>query len=177
MDWSKIATIGGVISIPTTLAIYITWTLTYGPSFTSKKMIIPAIILLCFLTILGFTAVGIFKTVYGSPELISVPTELRIQFNSGSTLPFALAQPNVWRWYALYNATIGIAPDGKQTLLSKTWNLFLTFDKPIPVKQIRVDAGGAVLPTYEVKDFSNRSAVIAFSGDLAGVVMDVQVVN
>jgi hypothetical protein len=88
-----------------------------------------------------------------------------------------LEEPNIWRWYALYNATIGIAPDGKETLLRKTWNVFITFDKPVPVKQIRVDAGGAALPTYEVKDFSTRPAVLAFSGDLAGVVVDVQIVN
>lgn len=51
MDWSTIATVGSVISIPATLVIYVAWAITYGPAFTSKNMVIPAIIVLCLLLV------------------------------------------------------------------------------------------------------------------------------
>jgi hypothetical protein len=52
MDWSTIATIGSVVSIPASIGVYVAWALTFGPAFTSKKMIVPTLMLLCFLTIL-----------------------------------------------------------------------------------------------------------------------------
>jgi len=50
------------------------------------------------------------------------------------------------------------------------------FDRPVAIRQFRIDGGGAVLPRYEVKDSSPRHAIIAFNGDLAGLVLHVQAV-
>jgi len=106
-----------------------------------------------------------------------VPTDLRLQFNGGDTLPLGIDQHNIWRWYAL--TTVFKSLDEKTKTFveaGRTWTVFMTFDKPITFTQIRIDASGGKLPTYEVKDSNNRSAIIVFGGDLAGVVLTIQTV-
>ncbi len=42
-------------------------------------------------------------------------------------------------------------------------NLFITFDKPLDkLGNVKLNPIGFQLPQYEIKDFSNRSLVIAF---------------
>jgi hypothetical protein len=61
-------------------------------------------------------------------------------------------------------------------MTSKSWTLYLVFDKPISIKQFRIDGSGATLPLHEVKDYGERHAVIQFGEeDLVGVVLSVQV--
>ena len=61
--------------------------------------------------------------------------------------------------------------------IGRTWTVFLTFDKATQIGQIIVDAGGGKLPLYEVKDSNQRSAIIVFNGDIAGIVVSIQVIS
>lgn len=101
------------------------------------------------------------------------PTFLRLQFNVGNVLPTAIEQGNIWRWYALAHAIIE-NPGGPAERIHKVWTLYLLFDKPVAIRQFRIDASGAILPRHEVKDWSQRHAIIAFDGDLGGFVLNVQ---
>jgi hypothetical protein len=62
-------------------------------------------------------------------------------------------------------------------LAKKVWTIYVLFDDPTIVKQFRIDGGGATLPRYEIKDSSQRHAIVEFSDDLAGMVLYIQVVN
>lgn len=62
----------------------------------------------------------------------------------------------------------------EQTVL--IWSLYLNFDRPVAIKQILVDGNGFALPILEIKDRSDRHAILVFPGDLGGAVIDVNAV-
>jgi hypothetical protein len=106
-----------------------------------------------------------------------VPTDLRLQFNALNTMPLAVSQHNIWRWYTLRTSFQGIdAKTKKLTEGGSTWTIFVTFDTPVAFKQIRIDSGGSPLPRYEVKDSSQRTVIVVFSGELAGTIVDIQAI-
>jgi hypothetical protein len=112
----------------------------------------------------------------GNPteQTSQLPTMLRLQFGGSNTIPIGIDQTNIWRWYALSTTVQGFDPKKKTFVeVAKNWTVFLVFDVPIVFKQILVDANGARLPNCEVKDSSNRSAVVVFGGDLTGTVVNI----
>ena len=84
---------------------------------------------------------------------------------------------NVWRWYTLGTIVHGI--DQKQQAFEATtnWTVFIAFEKPIKFKQIIVDGFGSSLPRYEVKDSSNRTAIIVFNGDLVATTVEIRAID
>jgi hypothetical protein len=104
----------------------------------------------------------------------NLKTNLTLKFGQGSTLPIAEGLANIWRWYALSNVVIIVSPEGQKEI--KTWNIFLALEKPIDVKQVTVSSKSP-LPTYEVKDYSDRSAVIAFAGDLVNLSIEIDLLT
>ena len=113
-----------------------------------------------------------------APAIYSVasqPTYIRLQFNAPGTLPVMVDQGNVWRWYTLKTITENIDTKTKKVTESvDLCTVFLTFDKPVTFRQVQIDAGGASLPRYEVKDSSQRSMIVVFSGDLSNTVVDIR---
>jgi hypothetical protein len=105
-------------------------------------------------------------------DLLTI-THLNLKFGHGSDLPVATANDNIWRWYALANVFRVIGKDGQSADI-RAWTIFVTFDRSLDPKQIAVTSKGS-LPTYEVKERDYRSAVIAFSGDLVDIDVDIRV--
>jgi hypothetical protein len=99
-------------------------------------------------------------------------THLSLNFGQTGTTPQATSLSNIWRWYALANVARMILPDGQMRDI-KSWSVFLTFEKPVDVKQIIVEGQG--IPQYEVKDRDARSAVIAFLGDIVNASLRIRV--
>jgi len=54
-------------------------------------------------------------------------------------------------------------------------NLFLSFDRPVKVGTLEVSAHGFTLPSYEVKEFTNRYAIIVFSNELPAGSLQIKV--
>lgn len=81
-------------------------------------------------------------------------THLTLKFGGPNSIPVATDVANIWRWYALAN------------------NLFLTFGRPIDVKQVLIE--GENLPPHEIKDRDARSVVIAFRGDIQNALVKVR---
>src|ERR1700739_4808256 len=77
------------------------------------------------------------RTVGPARETISqgIDTYLGLKFGPEGTTPTATELANIWRWYALASIVRFIQPNGQQKDI-KTWNLFMTFDKPVDVKQV-----------------------------------------
>ncbi len=104
-------------------------------------------------------------------------TYLRLQFSAGYGVPICLRMGNIWRWNAYDIVAHELNPE-RQVVIKKVGAfLFVVFDQPVNAKQIRIDpADGATLPIHEVKDYTTRHAVVSFSGDMSGRIIDFQVV-
>jgi hypothetical protein len=55
--------------------------------------------------------------------------------------------------------------------------LFLTFDRPISAKQIKLNSHGAELPKWDTSALNDKLATIYFHGDMAHMILDIEVVN
>jgi hypothetical protein len=113
-------------------------------------------------------------------QTLVTPTEtrLRLQFNFGNLLPLAIEHINMFRWYTLNFFEIHPDAEGKEaTRRVLITTIFLVFETPISIKQFRIDGSGAALPRFEIKDSSNRHAVIVFEGSLEGLILDIQVIH
>jgi len=76
MDWSKVATVASVLSLPGSIVLYIGWAVIYGPKLMSRQMLVVTILFLCFFTILAVTTISVFQAVRTRPlatTIISVP--------------------------------------------------------------------------------------------------------
>jgi hypothetical protein len=99
-------------------------------------------------------------------------THLGLKFGPSGSSPIATDLANIWRWYALQSIAVMILPDGQRKEI-KSWNLFMTFEKPVDVKQVIIE--GDKLPQYEVKDRDSRSVVVAFLGDISDASLRVRI--
>jgi len=112
---------------------------------------------------------------YEIPAPAKIPTSLRLQFNAGNMVPTALNQTNIWRWFTLTTIIRGVDQKG-DTHEQRMLTIFVIFDAPISLKQIVLDAGGAALPVYEVKDSGPRHAIITLENAISGVVLEIRAV-
>ena len=105
----------------------------------------------------------------------NINTDFHLKFGGGNVLPVETSMANVARWYALANVVVLVAADGTRNEI-KTWNIFIAFERSIDTRQVLVNSKDA-LPRYEVKDFSPKSAVIAFLGDLVDVSLEIAITS
>lgn len=114
-------------------------------------------------------AAGHFGWLSTSSRLTEAPTSLRLTFLGNGTTPHQTDNQNVWRWYALKNHHEFInRMNPAERYVSASWTIFLTFDSPIdPTSHaLRVTFEGNGFPMHEVKDFTERSAVIGVFGEI-----------
>lgn len=110
-----------------------------------------------------------------TPGANAAETFLRLQFSADGSPSHAVELANVWRWYALGHVVVPVIA-GQRSQEIKTWVLFVTFEKPVDVKQIIIEASG-LLPRHEVKDRDARSIVIALMGDVMNCTVDIRVLS
>jgi hypothetical protein len=107
-------------------------------------------------------------------QLSIVPTELRLQFNKYLIQPNMIGEQNVWRW-AWSNPYFGVKEDDKTKFEFAMWEIFVTFDKPVPAKQISVETSAKT--TWRILDYTTRSAVVVFDSEMDGHVATIRVVQ
>jgi hypothetical protein len=140
------------------------------------------LVVMIILVVLNAGFAGV--TVYSRQEMQSpasgIPTELHLEFHNGQQ-PHAVEKRNISHWDAL-NVEMAAEvrnPAGKLvgTQTKRVWIVFLVFDRPITVGEVRVRRieGAQLLTSYEVKDRTDRSAVIYFQGDIAQVTLAIEV--
>lgn len=97
-----------------------------------------------------------------------IATTLHLHYDDGRTQPRIVIQQNVRRWYSM--ATINqFHPKKGPTQEAIIITLFITFERPVAMKQLTVMGGRATtLPMYEVKDCNAWSAIVIFSGPILG---------
>jgi hypothetical protein len=101
-------------------------------------------------------------------------TKIRLYFDSNSQVT-ERGVANIWRWRA---ETIALhlmsLKTGDPAGTAEFCCIFLVFTEPVQVRQIVVSAV-TPLPQYEVRDFSERSAVILFHKALRNTEVSIQV--
>lgn len=179
---ARIITVGGCLTI-----IAIAWALFWPLVLLSERFqsirdsrtssgAFVAVTLLAFLT--GASLVwwiSVADAEKSTTETTRTQTNLRLQFNAPGTFqPVAIDDHNIWYWQGLANVFTYYDTKGKEGK-KISWTLFLVFDKPIAIKQLKIDSGGRTIPLYEVKSKSNRHVIIWFNDDLSGMVLSIEV--
>jgi hypothetical protein len=127
------------------------------------------------------------KAVPNGPEKIRLSelipsketTMLRLQFVTGQPTPIALRSDNIFQWYVTWSAeaTVSFITKSKSNMegfrVPKTWNIYITFDRPVSYKQLIVQPASHDFPRYEVKYANAVSALIITSGDIPDGVVDI----
>jgi hypothetical protein len=86
---------------------------------------------------------------------------LRLHVYGDIRTPDRLAAANIWRWFYMHDVIVMMNQDGTKNREILTSKLFISFDHPVGVGTITVRADKP-LALYEVKEFNNRFAIIAF---------------
>jgi hypothetical protein len=142
-------------------------------------------------------------------EMTTLPTTLRLQFNSVGSKPEGIEEHNIKWAITSYDEQRKETPDRKYVCDPNTVNqgittttplfgqpqmncsyvdfpnyhevlntiLFLAFDQPISSKTIKLNAHGATIPKWDISTLNNRLATIYFHGEMAHMILDVEVVN
>jgi hypothetical protein len=146
----------------------------WWPTFLSspKWSFLPAIFFVIATLIFIFRAVAPSATSKSAGPVQSVAaaliekSELRMHSYGDDRDPTRLSDVNVWRWYYLRTAFIGIDKESGNVVKRVSPTLFVSFDSPTKVGTLAVRSSDFKLPQYEVKQFTNRFAIIWFSDEL-----------
>lgn len=136
------------------------------------------------------------------PSVPTIATSLRLQFNASGDKPQEIETKNIeWAWDVSTFTTQKMAtskppcppfPSLSTTLAPCTdsiipvfetekeykWVIYLVFLQPVMGrKELKVDAHGATLPKWKTYFLTDRKAYVQFDGDLARIVMDIEVVQ
>jgi hypothetical protein len=90
--------------------------------------------------------------------------ELTLHIYGDERTPTKISESNIWRWYYLRNVLGVVNKDTGEKTQAMITDLFVDFNQPVLVGTLEVNSPDIKLPTYEVKDFNNRFAIIAFMG-------------
>ena len=73
---------------------------------------------------------------------------------------------HIFRWYCLRNGFVFIDKQTEERKERISLTLYVNFDNPINPGTLEVKSPDIKLPRYEVKDLTNRYAIIVFNDDL-----------
>jgi len=110
---------------------------------------------------------------------LSTRAELRLRCHGTALAPTKLSETNIWRWYILtmvervmaagagaHGVSFGPIGAGGTALAPIQHTLFVTFNKPVAVGTLEITSPDMALPLHEVKEFTNRFAIIVFDQGL-----------
>lgn len=121
--------------------------------------------------ILGFCILGgaIYHANQSQHKSVIKPTvtSLTLSFPGNCRTPTPVTNSNIFRWYALSNTFTMLAESGN-ALISTMWTIVLVFDKPIHIKFLHLNQNISNFPQFEVKDTSQKHAIISIGGDFNG---------
>ncbi len=100
---------------------------------------------------------------------------LRMHVYGDSRLPDKLSATNIWRWFYMNDVLVMMNQDGTKNREIVTSKLFISFDQPVGVGTMTVRSDKP-LTHYEVKEFNNRFAIIAFQESLPECNLDIEVI-
>ncbi|PIT02416.1 hypothetical protein TSA1_17865 [Bradyrhizobium nitroreducens] len=126
--------------------------------------------------------IALLRSTSTSPAPSSGPyaasASVTIQFASDVTKNFPILKDsaNIWRWnFTTTKLTVNNQPSNS---LYSGYAIFLVFDKPVDFKQVSVTSSKPeALPKWTLADFSERTAMVMFSGELADQAITIRTGN
>lgn len=103
---------------------------------------------------------------------VAKSASLRLHVFGDHRAPQKLSDENIFRWYYLQVETRFIQPDGTQHA-GKHATLFVTFQDDVVIRTLTVQSPDMQLPIYEVKEFNQRYAIVAFGGNVPAGTLEV----
>ena len=149
----------------------------YYLALTSKHPILhdPAVLFVICLVVVAATLVGMMaiqnfleKKSYNKSINLKLDTCLVLYFYGDSRAPSKIegTDKNIFRWYWLRNGFVYIDKQTEERKERTIPNLYVNFDNPINAGTLEVKSPDIKLPIYEVKELTNRYAIIVFHDDL-----------
>jgi hypothetical protein len=107
-------------------------------------------------------------------KAVPTATSVTLQFNQEDSTPVIIESKNMRRttWFD-YN----FREKETQKILGKSWAVFLVFEKPVPVRQVKIDGHGQQLPSYNIVDLNSASVVVVFGDDITNKSVTIAVEN
>jgi hypothetical protein len=181
-EWGLLGTASLVFLAAVFLAVLGWWAWGMGGHFRTLKPVTTRIIYLATTEVAAVVAIAFFALLSASQRaqaLSHVDTGITLEYGLDNHSVEPLETKNVWRWDS-YPYIVQSMDKKTGKLISSTtgmWLLSMDFDKPVPLKFVKVTADGGPLPNYEVRRQDQRGILVFFSGDLAGRVVHVSVEN
>jgi hypothetical protein len=101
--------------------------------------------------------------------------ELILHYYGDDRAPSRLSATNIWRWYNLKYITVGIEQLTGAVHRHSMSALFLTFDHPVNTTSLEISSPDMKLPLHEVKEFTNRYAIIGFTDEIPSGTLNIKV--
>jgi hypothetical protein len=101
--------------------------------------------------------------------------DLRLHTYGDERSPTRLTANNIWRWYYFRMIMVSIEQGTGKEHRHAISQLFITFESAIKVGTLEIRSPDFSLPQHEVKEFTNRYAIIVFSSELPAGTLDVTV--
>ena len=99
---------------------------------------------------------------------------LRLHVFGDHRAPQLLLAENIFRWYYFQTAINQVGPQGV-VQVGKLITLLVTFEDDVVIHTLRVMSPDMLLPIYEVKEFNQRYALIAFSDNVPAGTLEISV--
>jgi hypothetical protein len=129
--------------------------------------------------LLGFSICFLYIEFGGDNEPEIIRTNMRIQFYGDERIPTEVYSENISNWYAVWSPSAIIRTldaNGKEVgyqIFPKTWSIFVLFERPVKYRQLIVLFSSSGFPSYEVKQQTQRFAIIAVSGNIPNGALEV----
>lgn len=121
--------------------------------------------------ILGFCILGwaIYHASQSQNKSVIKPTvtNLTLSFPGNSRTPTPIKDNNIFRWYVLSNA-FSIQTEKGAIPYNTMWTIVLIFNEPINIKFLHLNHNISNFPQFEVKDTSQKHAIISIGSDFNG---------
>jgi hypothetical protein len=111
-----------------------------------------------------------------------IKSELRLQFVGEPRPPNQIFMENIYTWYTLWSPSAAITMEdankkqfGQSIIVPENWNIFVIFDRPTTVSEVTVSFSNPGFPPYEVKQTTNRSAIVNVSGSIPAGFLEIYV--
>ena len=127
------------------------------------------------LPLLLLAVVGIVRWV--TRKDLAETADLDLEFYGDGRPPTGLRHVNVWRWYFYWTPSLHMndTATGKDiAVVSAGSLLFVTFEPRVGVSNMYVSAK-VPIPTWEVKQFNERFAIVTFAGLMPACTITVSV--
>jgi hypothetical protein len=146
-----------------------------GDGVVSRERMFAAVLL----SALAALACGWWIFGRGSATILTIKTDLRLQFYGDTRTPTEIYSENINGWYTLWGpyekATLRDA-SGKvlsETEYPKRWDIFVIFEKPTRYKQLVVSFSGPSFPQHEVKVQTDRFAIVDVVADIPAGALEI----